>query len=418
MSEIQLKYGHTALPFQYLEDDFEILSGNNESPPLSDIEIGESFDSPIGTSRLEDQVEPSQTVLFVVPDATRQAAAGQIVNLLVRRLIANGTMPHEMAVIFATGIHRKVTEVEKEEILTPFIAQRLKTVDHDPRNLVQIVRLGETSGGISVELNRALVEFDHVVTIGAINFHYFAGFTGGRKLICPGLASAGTIAATHRLAFDCEKLDRSLGVGPGLLAGNPVHEAFVEAASKIKVSFAVNSFVNASGEASKVYCGDPIASHERACEPFALANTVALPEKRDLVIVSCGGSPFDLNIIQAHKALDAAAKACTDGGTIILVAECPDGLGRKDFLEWFSITDSQELASHLCAKYKVNGQTAWSLLRKAERFDIRIMTEMDEETIAQMRLRRITAGELNEAGRNGRTGYIIPNGSKVNLIVT
>ncbi len=418
MPEIQLRYGRTSVPFEYSEDRFEILGGTDDSRPLSDIEIGEAFDSPIGSSLLEDLVEPGQTVLFVVPDATRQAAAGQIINLLVRRLIANGTVPHEIAAIFATGIHRRVTDREKEAILTPFIAQRIKTIDHDPRNLVQIVRLGETSGGISVELNRALVEFDHVVTIGSINFHYFAGFTGGRKLICPGLASAGTIAATHRLAFDCEKLDRSSGVGPGQLAGNPVHEAFVEAATKIEVSFAVNSIVNASGEATSVYCGDPIDSHAKGCKAFGLANSVELREKRDLLIVSCGGSPFDLNMIQAHKALEAAAKACIDSGTIILVAECSDGLGRADFLDWFSAADSQELSSRLCAKYKVNGQTAWSLLSKAERFDVRIMTDLDDHTIAQMRLRRITADEINEAGRNGRTGYLIPNGSKLNLFVT
>ncbi len=417
MSEIQLKYGQNAVPFAYSEDRFEILRGSDESQPFSDIEIGEAFDSPINSSPLEDLVEPGQTVLFVVPDATRQAAAGQIVNLLVRRLIANGTMPHEMAVIFATGIHRKVTDDEREEILTPFIAQRLKTIDHDPRNLVQIVRLGETSGGISVELNRALVEFDHVVTIGSISFHYFAGFTGGRKLICPGLASAGTIAATHRLAFDCENLDRRSGVGPGKLEGNPVHEAFVEAAAKVRVSFAVNSIVNALGEATSVYCGDPIASHENACEVFALANTMADREKRDLVIVSCGGSPFDVNMIQAHKALDTAAGACSDGGTIILLAECSEGLGRVDFLDWFSVADSRELASRICAKYKVNGQTAWSLLKKAERFDVRIVTELDDETLAKMRLRRTTINELNVAGRSGRTGYIIPYRSKINLIV-
>ena len=170
MPEIQLRYGRTTVPFDYSGDRFEILRGTDGSRPASDMQIGEAFDSPIDSRPLEDLVEPGQTVLFVVPDATRQAAAGQIVNLLVRRLIANGTAPHEMAVIFATGIHRKVTDGEKSEILTPFIAQRLKTIDHDPRNLVQIVRVGETRKGISVELNRALVEFDHVVTIGSITF--------------------------------------------------------------------------------------------------------------------------------------------------------------------------------------------------------------------------------------------------------
>ena len=104
---------------------------------------------------------------------------GQIVNLVVRRLIANGTAAHEIRIIFATGIHRKVTEAEKAAILTPFIAQRIKTLDHDPRDLMQLVTLGSTSGGIPIELNRALVDHDHVVLVGGVSFHYFAGFTGG-----------------------------------------------------------------------------------------------------------------------------------------------------------------------------------------------------------------------------------------------
>ena len=126
-----------------------------------------------------------------------------------------------------------------------------------------------------------------------------------------------------------------------MLAGNPVHEAFVEAAAKATVSFAVNSIVNVAGEATSVYCGDPIAAHETACAAFAGAHTVPLFEKRDLVIVGCGGSPFDLNMIQAHKALDTAARACSDGGPYS-VAECSDGLGRDDFLDWFSAANSQE----------------------------------------------------------------------------
>ena len=268
-------------------------------------------------------MRPGETVLFVVPDATRRTACGQVINLLVRRLIANGTAPHEMSVIFSTGIHRAVTEDEKREILTPFIAQRIKALDHNPRDLMQIMRMGETSGGIAVELNRALTEHDHIVLVGGVTFHYFAGFTGGRKLVCPGLASAKTISATHKLAFDCERKTRREGVGTGLLDGNAVHEAFVEAASVIKPSFCVTTVVNDSGEAVDLFCGDWITSHRAACDAYAEKNTIMINEKRDVVFVSCGGSPYDINMIQAHKALEAASHACNEGvGTIILLAEC------------------------------------------------------------------------------------------------
>ena len=407
MPVIHLKYGRTSIPFEYDANRFEILGGLGQTRALSDIELNEKLDSPIDSVPLEEIVRSGETVLFVVPDATRRAAAGQIINLLVRRLIANGTVPHEMAIIFATGIHRPVTEAEKREILTPFIAQRVKTLDHNPRDLARLVRVGETLGGIPVELDRAVTEFDHVVLVGGITFHYFAGFTGGRKLICPGLASSQTISATHKLAFDCDRAARREGVGTAMLDGNAVHEAFVEASAFAKPSFAISTTVDDNGGATDVFAGDWIASHRAACDTYSMLNTVEIPHKRDLVIVSSGGNPHDINLIQAHKALEAASQACVEGGTIILLAECAEGTGRKDFADWFDSGTSDALAEKLCGAYQVNGQTAWSLLRKAERFDVKIMTAMPDELAEKMRLRKVM--KLDKF--SGRDGYILPNGA-------
>jgi lactate racemase len=419
MPTINLKYGKTQIPFEYDANRFEILGETEILPALSDAEIGERFDNPISSKPLEEIINPGETVLVVVPDATRQTASGQIVNLLVRRLIANGTMPHEIRIIFATGIHRRVTEEEKREILTPFIAQRIRTLDHAARDLMQIAGLdskqfavfGMTASGIPIELNRVLTEYDHVIAIGGVTFHYFAGFTGGRKLICPGLASARTISATHKLAFDCAAKSRRAGVGAGLLRGNAVHEAFLEVAEKINVSFAVNAIVNDAGEATEVFCGDLRASHERACDFYAARHAIEIAEKRDAVIVSCGGAPFDSNMIQAHKALDAAANACADGGTIIFLAECADGLGRNDFLDWFAAENSERLAEKLCEKYQVNGQTAWSLLQKAERFDVQILTSLPENETRPMRLQKARSIEEISIDKNAK-GFILPFGAK------
>ncbi len=413
MPRIELKYGNTQIPFEYKEGQFEILGNAEHVAPLSDAEIGERLDNPIDSKPLEEIVNPGETVLIVVPDATRQTASGQIVNLLVRRLIANGTTPFEISIIFATGIHRHVTEAEKNAILTPFIAQRINTLDHGPKDPLKIFRVGETSGGIPIELNWVLTEFDHVILVGGVTFHYFAGFTGGRKLICPGLASARTIAETHRLAFDCAKKDRREGVGSGLLDGNAVHEAFMEAVAKINPAFAINAIVNDAGEAVDLYCGNWITSHQKACDVYVAAHTVQIAEKRDLVIVSCGGYPHDINMIQAHKALEAASHACNKGGTIILLAECRDGLGRDDFLDWFEAENSERLGERLCESYQVNGQTAWSLLRKAERFRLRIVTSLDGDIAMKMKMNR---KELDTksllASDEGESGYILTTGAR------
>jgi lactate racemase len=339
-----LAYGKQHITFNFDEKLFDVLGKNNPEIALSDVEIGKAFDNPFDSKTLEEIINQGETVLIVVPDATRASASGQIVNLLVRRLIANGTMPFDIRIIFAAGIHRQPTEAEKKELLTPFIFQRIKHLEHNPRDLVQLVKLGFTKRGTPIELNRALLEHDHVITIGSINWHYFAGFGGGRKLICPGLASSRTINETHKLAFDFDKKNRREGVGIGMLGGNAVHEEFIEIVSKINPSFSINSITNDNNEATKIFCGNWKTSHEAACEFYSDNFSIQVPEKRELVIVGCGGFPHDLNIIQAHKALENASNICEENGTIIWLAECSEGLGKSDFLKWFESETGENLA--------------------------------------------------------------------------
>jgi nickel-dependent lactate racemase len=232
-------------------------------------------------------------------------------------------------------------------------------------------------------------------------------------LICPGLASTRTVSETHRLAFDCATKSRREGVGSGLLNGNAVHEAFTEVVEKIPPHFAVNTIVNDAGEAVDLFSGDWRTAHRTACEFYAARHTIEIAEKRETIIVSCGGFPHDLNMIQAHKALEIASHACADGGTIIFLAECPDGLGRKDFLDWFAAESSERLAERLCENYQVNGQTAWSLLQKTEKFNVQIVTSLSENEMHPMRLHK--ARDFDAALPKidlGWKGYILPFGAK------
>ena len=411
---IDLGYGKEKIAFAFDTERFTVLARESEAETaLSDQEINALLDAPIDSDLLENLIAAGETVLIVVPDATRAAASGQIVNLLVRRLIAAGVMPFDIRIIFATGIHRQTTMEEKRELVTPFIFQRVKTLDHNPRALVQIVKLGETKRGTTIELNRALLEHDKVILVGGVAFHYFAGFGGGRKLVCPGLASSRTANETHKLSFDFEKKRRRENIATGKLAGNPVHEEFLEIVEKINPALAVNTIVNAAGNAAKIFAGNWRTAHAAACAYYLETHSVQIAEKRPLVIVSTGGAPFDINLIQAHKALEMAAHACTPGGTIIWLAECADGLGRNDFLAWFAAENSEQLATNLEKKFQVNGQTAWSLLEKAERFKIHLISNLPPEEIRQMRLNPVR--NLNEAllqTTENIKGYILPFGAK------
>jgi lactate racemase len=414
ISELELPYGRSFQEFAYDTTRFAVLTTNaNNDAPLSDFEVGTAFDSPIASPPLDEIAGSDDSVLIVVSDATRATGSAQVVNLLVRRLVQSGVSPGNIAVIFATGIHRPVTEKEKHELLTQFVVQRLRVLQHDAYDHSNLITLGTTERGVTVEVNRALKEFSRVILTGAIGFHYFAGFTGGRKSICPGLASAKTIEATHMLALDFDSGGRRAGVAAGALDGNAVHEECERVASLVAPALGINTIVDEKHRAAKIFCGDWRLAHRAGCDYYLDQHSVTIPARRDVVIASCGGFPHDINLIQAHKALDMAALACKDGGTIVLLAECSDGLGRPDFLKWFDPRDSRELEARLLSGYEVNGQTAWALLAKAERFRICLVSDLPKEDVKLMRMVPVeTISEALELAGGGE-GFVMPRGAAV-----
>src|SRR5260370_8269632 len=198
MPALELGYGPDAVKFGFDGARFEVLAPDaSEAQPFTDAEIGAALDAPIDSPPFEDLVAAGDSVLIVASDATRATGSPQIINLLVRRLIQNGIAPGDIAIIFAIGIHRPVSQTEKLALLSPFIAQRIRTIDHDAYDASQLTQIGVDASGAAVEVNRALKEFSKVILTGAVSFHYFAGFTGGAKAIFPGLAAAQTLTPPH-----------------------------------------------------------------------------------------------------------------------------------------------------------------------------------------------------------------------------
>ena len=413
MASIDLAYGNRFLTHTFDNDRFSVLLNETElRHPLTDAEIGFSLDSPQRGPKLDETITPDDSVLIVVSDATRATGSARVVNLLVRRLIQFGVSPANLAIIFSTGIHREVTASERDRLLTPFITQRLRCINHNASDAAQLTSLSATRHGTPVILNSALLQFTKIILTGGITFHYFAGFTGGRKSICPGLAAAATITATHMLALDFEHGGRRANVGPGILDGNAVHEECDEVAGFVQPIFGINTIVDEKNEILKMFCGDWRLAHRMACDSYLETHSFKIAEKRDIVIVSCGGSPYDINLIQAHKALEMASYACNVGGSMILIAECNDGLGRSDFLKWFSVGNSKSLEQRLRESYEVNGQTAWSLLTKAERYHVSLVSSLDPEQVKKMGM--VPAASIDDALAMvpvRSTGFVMPRGT-------
>jgi nickel-dependent lactate racemase len=408
---VNLGFGAQRIPFRFDPQQFTVLARHDRtSAPLTDADLHAALDAPINSPRLEEIIKPLDRVVIVVPDATRAACVDRIAPLLVERLNRHGVSDRQISFLIGGGIHRPPTAEEIYAILGPDLPNRIEVHPHDANDPASHVSLGTTARGTRVVLNRRLIEADHVVVVGAISLHYIAGFSGGRKAILPGCAAEVSIQANHLLSFDLETLEKRAGIESGCLDENPVHQDMLEAVGMLNPSFLVNTVLDANQEIVALYAGHWRDAHRHGCDEYLASHTVVVDERRPLVIVSAGGAPRDINLIQSHKAMEHASQVLAEGGTMIALAECAQGLGRDDFLRWFAPGGSRATALMLAEDYKINGQTAWSLRRKTERFRLLLVSALDGDVVRQMGLEPHTTLESALSVVGSQRGYIIPGG--------
>ncbi|WP_305045807.1 nickel-dependent lactate racemase [Geoalkalibacter sp.] len=394
MSVVELKYGHQTLAVEL--PGARVLRPRCPTPAAAPAElVRAALARPIGGPTLDTFLRPGEKVVIVTSDITRYTGSEHYLPVLVEHLNACGIADQDITVVVALGIHRAQSEAEHRKILGT-LHGRIRVVDHDCDDPAELVTLGETQGGIPVSVNRRVAEAERVIVTGTVGFHYFAGFGGGRKGLVPGVASRATCMATHFGVFNPPEIG---GKHPravtGVLDGNPVHEAILEAARMIRPGFLLNTLLSPSKEILEVFCGDLEQAHLAGCARCREFYEMALDEPADLVVVSCGGSPKDINFIQAHKALDYGVRALRPGGVLILLAACPDGFGNKTFFDWFRYQDLAEFEAALRQNYEINGQTAHATLSKARAYRVILVSELSAEQTAAMGMEK--AADLDAA---------------------
>ena len=340
-------------------------------------------------------IRAGEKVVIVTSDITRYTGSEIYLPLLVARLNRQGIADGDIEILVALGIHRKQTEHEHQKILGALYG-RVRVSDQDCDDHDALTFIGKTTNGIEVSINRKAVEADHLILTGTIGFHYFAGFGGGRKSVLPGIASRKACMASH---FTVLNPGEGNGKNPlavtGNLEGNPVHRAMVEGCALAKPAFILNTVLAADKRIMAVFAGDWLEAHEAGCSFYREHFAYSLVGKADLVIASCGGFPKDINLIQAHKSMEYAAQSIKDGGVMILLAECRDGFGNSTFFSWFRHKRLNEFEAALRAQYEINGQTAYSLLQKAQRFRIILVSHFPKQQVEEMGL--IPAHSLDDA---------------------
>ncbi len=391
---MELKYGTAACT---LDLPPERLAGVIVPPPIvvdqSPVEIIEAALDSCHTFIAS--FRPGEKLVIVTSDITRYTGSEIYLPLLVDRLNRQGIADGDIEILIALGIHRKQTEHEHQRILGPLYG-RIHVSDHECDDPDMLTFIGTTSNGIKVRINRKAVEADHLILTGTIGFHYFAGFGGGRKSVLPGIASRKACMASH---FAVLNPGEGNGKNPlavtGNLDGNPVHQAMVEGCALAKPAFILNTVLTADKRIIAAFAGDWREVHEAGCRFYHERFAYPLSEKGDLVVASCGGFPKDINLIQAHKSMEYAAQALKDGGVMILLAECRDGFGNGTFFNWFRFKRLEEFEAALREQYEINGQTAYSLLQKAQRFRIILVSQFPLQQVEEMGM--IPARTLDEA---------------------
>jgi nickel-dependent lactate racemase len=238
------------------------------------------------------------------------------------------------------------------------------------------VKLGKTMRDTPVLIRRDILEADFLITFGAISHHYFAGYGGGRKLIFPGLGQRDAIYHNHGLFLDQERHMLSPLCQSGVLDKNPLAEDLAEYERFLPVDLAIHGILDSMGNVCDLLTGVGADHFRRACAQHGKKCETVSHREYDLVIASCGGYPKDINFIQSHKSIDNAAKFVRDGGRLIVLAECFDGVGSTTFLPWFDMGDWRAAFDKLSENYEGNGGTALSMMSKLQRIEILMVTKL------------------------------------------
>ena len=284
-----------------------------------------ALDAPSDAAPLASLARGRRDAVIVASDRTRPVPNAILLPPILDALRRGGLSPGAVTVQIATGLHRPATPDELREILGPELAQTLRVVQHDANDAAAHVDLGTTRGGLPIQIDRFFVESDLRIVTGLVEPHLMAGYSGGRKAVCPGLASVGTI----RVAHGPEMLEGR--VGAGLVDANPLHDALVEVVRRVGVHFSVQVALDRERRIAGVFCGDVETSHEEAVRFVEAESHVALGEPADLVVVSGGGAPLDATFYQAIKGIAAAAAIVKPGGAILLCASLAEGVGSPSF---------------------------------------------------------------------------------------
>ena len=323
--KVSLNYGHDSMALDIPDENYMGTLSPKDIREIEDPinEVRRALANPIGSKKLKELVSSQDKVIILASDVSRPSPSSILLPPILKELNEAGLSNDQITIVFGLGIHRKQTEEEKKRLVGEEVYNQIKCIDHDIDNCVKI---GITKRGNEVSIFKEVLKSDFIIATGNLEFHYFAGFSGGAKAVAPGICSRSTIANNHKHFLDS-------GAKAGKIKGNPIREEIEEIGEMVGINFMVNAVLNSHKKVVKVVAGDVTKAHREGAEYINNIFGVKIDQLADIVIASPGGYPKDIDLYQTHKAMENAMLAVKKGGIIIIAGECRDGLGEESFAE-------------------------------------------------------------------------------------
>jgi len=421
MTKIKLPYHKRVIEIEIEENSLAgVLESRAEEYSTSQTQqelVEDALDSPIGSETLEELVMGKNSMVIITSDHTRPVPSRVTMPILLRRIRA-ANPGIDIKILIATGFHRATTH---EELVNKFgeeIVEKENIIVHDAFDDSAMVKLGTLPSGGELIINRLAVDTDLLIAEGFIEAHFFAGFSGGRKSVLPGIASATTVMANH-----CGEFIASPNARTGVLKDNPIHRDMLYAAEQAKLAFILNVVINSEKKVIKAFAGHREKAHAKGCEFVTeLSKVDSIPA--DIAVSTNGGYPLDQNLYQSVKGMTAAEATCKEGGVIIMVSACNDGHGGKSFYDNLAQAESPRALLDRIAQVPRNETVPdqWEfqiLARMLDKYTVIMVTDMcDPQMIKDMHMQHAYTFEeaLERAyGMMGRDAKVavIPDGVSV-----
>jgi len=421
MGKIKLPYYKTFIeadiPDENLAGVLESKAHSYKATLTQEEIVNDALNNPIGSKTLEELVKDKKNMVIITSDHTRPVPSKITLPILLKR-IRSVNRDIEIKILIATGFHRPST---REEMINKYgeeIVEKEVLINHISQDKDSLVKVGTLPSGGELWLNKLAMEAELLIAEGFIEPHFFAGFSGGRKSVLPGIAGAGTIMANHCSEFIASEYSRT-----GIVENNPIHKDMLYAAQTAKLAFILNVVIDKDKKIINAFAGDSKLAHKKGCE-FVTELSRIKPIMSDIVVSTNGGYPLDQNIYQSVKGMTAAEATCREGGVIIMVSACSDGHGGKSFYENMAFSKNAREVLDRVLKVDRNDTVPdqWEfqiLARILDKYTVILVTDMcDPKIIKDMHIEHAYTFEeaLNRAyeikGRNAKIA-VIPDGVSV-----